>query len=73
MSDGKGFLYRFPDRDFELGFASRLPEVGETLTAKGRLWTVVQVTSGPDKRAILSLEPVEKPTGGEAETPFSPG
>jgi hypothetical protein len=72
VSDGEGFLYRFPDRDFELGFARHVPEVGDTLTARGRLWTVVQVTSGPDNREVLSLEPVEEPTGGEAETPFSP-
>ena len=72
MSESEGFLYRFPNRDFELGFGSRVPHVGETLKAKGRMWTVVQVTTGADDRAILSLEPVEKPTGGEAETDFSP-
>ena len=69
---GSGFLYRFPDRDFQLGMASRVPEVGETLTAKGRMWTVVQVSTGFDKRAVVSLEPLENPTRGEAETPFSP-
>jgi hypothetical protein len=72
VSDGRGILYRFPDRDFQLGFAGRVPEVGETLRAKGRMWTVVQVTRGADSRAVVSLEPADRPTGGEAETPFSP-
>jgi hypothetical protein len=72
VSDGRGFLYRFPDRDFQLGMATRVPEVGETLSAKGRMWTVARVTRGFDKRAVIHLEAADKPTGGEAETPFSP-
>jgi hypothetical protein len=73
MSDGKGFLYRFPDRDFQLGITSRVPEVGETLSARGRMWTVVHVgTADLDKRAIVQLEPAETPPRGEPEAPFSP-
>jgi hypothetical protein len=33
VSEGKGFLYRFPDRDFQLGVA-RVPEVGETVRTR---------------------------------------
>ena len=63
MSDG-GFLYRFPDHDFQLGVARRVPEVGDTLEAKGRGWTVVQVTRGRDGRAIAALEPTGEPKAG---------
>ena len=59
MSQGKGFLYRFPDHDFELGFGRPLPLVGETLRAKGRVWKVTQVSRGSEDRAIVNLEPVE--------------
>ena len=45
MSLGKGFLYRFPDQDFEVGFGGPVPRLGETVRAKGR--------------AIVNLEPVE--------------
>jgi hypothetical protein len=70
VSDGKGILYLFPDRDFQVGFARHVPEVGETINAKGRMWTVMQVTRGADNRTILSLEPVDKPPD-EPEAPFS--
>ena len=70
MGEGKGFVYRFPNRDFELGF-SRVPEIGETVTAKGRRWTVVEVRRGADNRAVVSLASIDKP--GEAEAPFDPG
>ena len=69
MSDREGVLYRFPDRDFQLGFA-RVPEVGETVSAKGRRWTVVAVSRGTDNRAVVSLAPTDKLA--EAEAPFDP-
>jgi hypothetical protein len=59
VSLGKGFLYRFPDQDFELGFGRPVPLVGETLRAKGRVWKVTQVSRGSEGRAIVNLEPVE--------------
>jgi hypothetical protein len=59
VSDGEGFLYRFPDQDFELGFGRPVPLVGETLRAKGRAWKVTQVSRGSEDRAIVNLEPVE--------------
>ena len=72
MGDGgSGFMYRFPDRDFQLGIGSRVPEIGATLTAKGRMWTVVSVTRGSDNRLVVHLEPRNKPTD-EPESPFSP-
>lgn len=70
MSDREGVLYRFPDRDFQLGFA-RVPEIGEIVTAKGRRWTVTQVRRGTDNRAVVSLTSIDKPD--EAEAPFDPG
>ena len=70
MSDGEGFLYRFPDHDFELGFTDHVPAVGETLRARGAMWTVVQVTRGSDNRAVVNLAPME-PIGEESE-PFMP-
>ena len=72
MSNGdSGIVYRFPDRDFQLGFTSRVPEVGEVLSAKGRMWAVVEVGMGSDNRVVVNLGPVEKPTA-EPEAPFSP-
>lgn len=67
----EGFVYRFPNRDFELGVGSRVPDVGDTLRAKGRMWTVVQVGKDASKRAVLHLEASDRPTG-EAEAPFDP-
>jgi hypothetical protein len=71
VSEGRGFLYRFPDRDFQLGIGAHVPEVGETLRAKGRMWTVVLVTRDADGRAVVSLEPTAEPPH-EPEAPFSP-
>jgi hypothetical protein len=70
VSEGKGFLYRFPDRDFQLGVA-RVPEVGETVRAKGRMWTVVRVTHSQDNRSVVNLAPLDKPTD-EGIAPLTP-
>jgi hypothetical protein len=70
VGEGKGFVYRFPNRDFQLGF-SRVPEIGETVTAKGRRSTVVEVRRGTDNHALVSLASIDKP--GEAEVPLDPG
>lgn len=64
----EGFVYRFPNRDFELGVGSRVPDVGGTLKEKGRMWTVVHVGRDANKRVVVHLEPSNRPTG-EAETP----
>ena len=71
MSPDGGFVYRFPDRDFQLGYARRVPEVGDTLTAKGRRWRVVDVTLGHDDRVVVRLLPLDVP-GENAEEPSSP-
>jgi hypothetical protein len=60
-----GFVYRFPDDDFEVGFGSRVPDVGHTVKAKGRTWTVAQVGSDSQQRAIVNLEPVAGGTDPE--------
>jgi hypothetical protein len=68
VSDSKGFLYRFPDQDFEVGFGGPMPGVGETVKAKGRAWKVTQVSRSSEDRAIVDLEPVDQARRGEGGT-----
>jgi hypothetical protein len=63
VSDSKGFVYRFPDQDYEVGFGGTVPLVGETVKAKGRAWKVTQVSRGFEERAIVNLEPVDQARG----------
>jgi hypothetical protein len=68
VSDSKGFLYRFPDQDFEVGFGGPVPRLGETVRAKGRAWKVTQVSRSAEDRAIVDLEPVDQARHDEGGT-----
>jgi hypothetical protein len=49
--------YRFPDGDFAIAAGGSDPEVGSTISARGELWTVAEVTSGT--RTVVRLEHAE--------------
>jgi hypothetical protein len=59
VSDGRGFVYRFPGGDFELGIGGHVPTEGETVRTKGRTWRVLQVKEASDKRVTVELVPIE--------------
>jgi len=56
--------YRFPDGDFTIAVGGIDPAVGSTISARGQLWTVAEVT--PGTRTVVRLE------RAEVEPPASP-
>jgi hypothetical protein len=56
----KAFVIRFPSGDFEYDMRRAVaPKVGETISKRGRLWRVTQVTQ--EQPPTVRVTPVDPP------------